>query len=227
MWWFYFQFLDWRFQSGLAIFILMAGLALSNVLAKRSVSRLTRALFVEDVAGARRELQFLQDRFRGARLDRIRRLEINVLVVEGRYKEALEALQALNIDVLEAPTAAYKTQVAWCQVNLGQAADGVEKAQSVLGDLEKLGPEFQSSGHLVIGVGLLFLGRPSEAVPHLQDARARSSSASRQSAANFYLGEAMRATGDVAAAREFYAGAAKSLPTGRYGVRASQHLQQA
>ena len=226
MWWFYFQFLDWRFQLGLLIFTLSAGLAFSAVLAKRSLSRFTQALFVEDVTIARREYRFLEDRFRRARSNQIRRLEINILIVEGRFQEALAALRAVHLEKPNATFAPHKVQMAWCQVNLGQAADGVEVARSVLGDLEKIGPEFLSSGHLVIGVGLLSLGRPADAVPHLQAARAHSSSASRQSAADFYLGEAIHATGDVRSALEYYALAVKALPTGRYGVKASQQLQQ-
>jgi hypothetical protein len=55
-------------------------------------------------------------------------------------------------------------QIAWCLAQLGEPAKALELAQSVLAQLESMGPQFTASGHLVIGASCLFLGMPGEAV---------------------------------------------------------------
>lgn len=44
-----------------------------------------------------------------------------------------------------------RNQIAWCLAQQGEPAKALELTQSVLSDLESMGPQFTASGHLVSG----------------------------------------------------------------------------
>lgn len=44
-----------------------------------------------------------------------------------------------------------RNQISWCLAQLGEPAKALELTQSVLSDLESMGPQFTASGHLVLG----------------------------------------------------------------------------
>ena len=100
----------------------------------------------------------------------------------------------------------------------------LELAQSVLGQLESMGPQFSASGHLAIGTSYLLLGKPAEAVSHLEQAN-NTTFASTTSAASFYMGECYSALGDSQKARLAYQQAHKTSPRGKFGIKALEHFQ--
>jgi tetratricopeptide (TPR) repeat protein len=115
-------------------------------------------------------------------------------------------------------------QISWCLAQLGEPAKARELAQSVLAQLESMGPQFAASGHLVIGTSYLFLGKHGEAVGHLELAN-NTTFAPTKSVASFYLGACYSALGDSQRAQLAYQRAHEALPKGKFGMRALEHLQ--
>src|SRR5260370_1976160 len=116
-------------------------------------------------------------------------------------------------------------QIAWCLAQLGQPAKALELAQSVLAQLESMGPQFTARGYLVIGTSFLFLGKPQEAISHLERAN-NTTFASTKSVASFYLAECYPALGDTQKARLAYHQAHEASPNGKFGTRALEHAQR-
>ncbi len=215
----------WELLS--AFLITVAGIAFANLLARRSLQQFRKALSIEDIPTARREHANLVDFWRRRGRETIKAYRINILLLEERYQEALNELQALDAKKLGKKGApVIENQVAWCKAHLGEPAKAIDVSQSVLPQLESMGPAYGSSAHLVLGAANLLLNRPSEAVPHLEKAYTTSTDApTRKATAAFYLGEALSALGMVSDARKAYQQAHEALPNGRFGMRASERLK--
>jgi len=215
----------WALFSGLSVII--GGILLVNLLARRSLLRFRRALSIEDIPTASRELADLTDfwRLRGRAV--MEGYQASILLVEERYTEARNGLRALEAKKLSKRNAAViQNQIAWCTLHLDEPTKAIEIAQSVLPQLESLGPAYGSSGHLVLGAANFLLGRHTEAVSHLEKAYAGSTdSPSRKSTAAFYLGGSLSALCKHNDAREAFQHAYEALPSGRYGIRASERLK--
>ena len=155
----------------------------------------------------------------------IKTYEINLLVLEGRYRDALDELQALDMTKIGKKGAPVITnQIAWCLAQLGEPTKALELAQSVLTQLESMGPQFTASGHLAIGTSCLLSGKPAEAVTHLEQAN-NTTFASTKSAASFYLGRVLHRPGNSPKARLAYQQAHEASPRGKFGIRALEHFQ--
>jgi tetratricopeptide (TPR) repeat protein len=213
----------WEFWT--LLLAVAIGIAFANLTVRRAMSRYRDAIAREDLQAARREYEGLRDFWRRRGSETIKTYGTNLLILEGRYREALDQLQALDMKKIGKKGAPMITnQVAWCLAQLGEPARALELAQSVLPQLEGLGPQFTASGHLVIGTSYLFLGKPGEAVSHLEQTN-NSNFASTKSVAWFYLGECYSALGDSQKARLAYQQAHEALPEGKFGIRALEHLQ--
>lgn len=213
----------WEFWTLLGAVVI--GIGIANLIARRAISRFRAAVAREDVQVAQREYEGLKDFWRRRGSETIKTYGINILILEGRYRDALDQLQALDMKRTGkkgAPVVA--NQIAWCLVQLGEPAKALELTQSVLTQLERMGPPFAASGHLVIGTSSLLLGKPKEAVSHLEQAN-NTSFASTKSAASFYLGECYSSLGDSQKARLAYQQAYEASPGGKFGIAALEHLQ--
>jgi tetratricopeptide (TPR) repeat protein len=219
--------LDSKWQLLSFVFTVAIGLAIANFLIRRPIRRFREAVAHEDISTARKELAVMSGfrRFRGAEVDEA--YAVNILILEGRYQEALIALQAIEVKRLKNSSAPVLTsQIAWCTAQIGEPAKAIELCQSVLPQMESLGPEYSSSIHLVLGAANHLLGNNSEAVPHLEVAIAGANGfPSRKSTAEFYLGESFSALGKTTEARKAYQDAYDALPNGQYGKRASERLK--
>ena len=215
----------WELLS--AFFVTIIGIALANILARRSLRRFRTALSIEDIPTARRELNGLVDFWRRRGRETIKAYGINILLLEERYQEALNELEALDPKKLGKKGApVIQNQIAWCKTQLGEPARGIEISQAALPQLESMGPAYFSSAHLVLGAANFLLSRPSEAVPHLEKAFTTSTDApTRKATAAFYLGEAFSALGKREDAREAYQHAQEALPNGKSGMRAAERLK--
>jgi tetratricopeptide (TPR) repeat protein len=201
------------------------GIAFANLITRRAMSRYRAAVAREDLQAARREYETLRDFWRRRGSETIKTYGINLLVLEGRYRDALDQLQALDMKKIGKKGAPVVTnQIAWCLAQLGEPAKALELAQSVLSQLESMGPQFTASGHLAIGTSCLLLGKPAEAVSHLERAN-KTTFASTNSAASFYLGECYSSLGDSQKARLAYEQAHGASPSGKFGIRALEHFQ--
>jgi tetratricopeptide (TPR) repeat protein len=215
----------WELLS--AFLVTIVGIVLANLLARRSLRQFRKALSIEDIPAARREHANLVDFWRRRGRETIKAYRINILLLEERYQEALNELQALDAKKIGKKGApVVENQVAWCKIHLGEPAKAIEITQSLLPQLESMGPDYGSSAHLVLGAANLLLNKPSEAVPHLEKAYTSSMDApTRKATAAFYLGEAFSALGKSEDAREAYQHAYEALPNGRFGMRASERLK--
>src|SRR5713226_8652849 len=201
------------------------GIALANLIVRRTMSRYRAAVAREDLQAAEREYETLRDFWRRRGSETIKTYGINLLILEGRYREALDRFQALDMKRIGKKGAPVVTnQIAWCLAQLGEPAKALELAQSVMAQMEGIGPQFTASGHLVIGTSCLFLGKPGEAVSHLEQAN-NTTFASTKSAASFYLGECYSALGDSQKARLAYQQAHEASPKGKFGIRALEQFQ--
>jgi len=216
-----------KWELGSAFLVTIVGIAVANFLARRSLQQYRKALSIEDIPAARREHANLVDFWRHRGRETIKAYGINILLIEERYQEALDELQALNAKKLgKKGVPVIENQVAWCRAYLGEPAKAIEISHSVLPQLETMGPDYGSSAHLVLGVANLLLNRSSEAVPHLEKANTMSTDApTRKARAAFYLGEALSALGKSADARKAYQEAHEALPSGRFGMRAFERLK--
>jgi tetratricopeptide (TPR) repeat protein len=215
----------WQLLS--AFFVTIIGIALTNILARRSLRRFRTALSIEDIPTARQELNGLAQVWGHRGQETIKAYGINILLLEERYQEALNELEALDAKKLGKKGApVIQNQIAWCNTRLGDPARGIEISKAVLPQLECMGLDYCSSAHLVLGVANFLLNRPSEAVPHLEKAYTGSIDApSRKATAAFYLGEALSALGKHEEARRAYQHAHEALPNGRFGMRAFERLK--
>jgi tetratricopeptide (TPR) repeat protein len=216
---------NWELQSGFLVIVI--GLIVSNILFRRSLRRFRSALAIEDIPAARREHADLADLCRRRGREMIKAYHINILLLEEQYQDALNELRALNLSKLVKNAApVVQNQIAWCQMHLGDPEKALQIAQSVLPQLEKMGTDYGLSGHDVVGTAKLFLGKPSEAVPHLEKVCVGSAHLpAMKASAAFYLGEAFSALGEPDEAREAYQHAHDVLPNSRYGMRASERLK--
>jgi tetratricopeptide (TPR) repeat protein len=204
---------------------MVIGIVSANLIVRRAMSRYGAAMAREDLQAARREYETLKDFWRRRGRETIKTYGINIVILEGRYRDAFDQLQALDMKRIGKKGApAVTIQIAWCLAQLGEPAKALELAQSVLAQLESMGPQFTGSGHLVIGTSCLFLGKHEEAVSHLEQAN-NTTFASRKSVASFYLGECYTALGDSQKARLAYEQAHEPLPKGKFGMRALEHFQ--
>ena len=204
---------------------LVIGIASANLIVRRAASRFRAAVAREDLQAARGDYETLRDFWRRRGSETIKAYGINLLLLEGRYRDALDQLQALDMKRIGKKGAPVITnQIAWCLAQLGEPAKALELAQSVLAQLESMGPQFTASGHLVIGTSFLFLGKPEEAVSHLEQVN-NTTFASTKSAASFYLGECYSTLGDSQKARLSYQQAHAASPKGKFGIRALEHAQ--
>jgi tetratricopeptide (TPR) repeat protein len=179
----------------------------------------------EDLPAAKRHYEMFRDFWRGRGSETVRSYGINLLILEGRYRDAIEQLQALDIKRIGQKGIPVRTnQIAWCLAQLGEPAKALELVQPALEQLEGMGPDYASSGHFVLGTAYCLQGKPDEAVPHLEKAKA-TNSPSRKSGALFYLGEAYAALGNAAEARLAYQHAHETLPNGKFGIRALDRIQ--
>ena len=200
------------------------GNAFANLIVRRAMSRYRAAVAREDLQAAQREYETFRDFWRRRGSETIKAYGINLLLLEGRHRDALDQLQALDVKKIGKKGApVISNQIAWCLAQLGEPAKALELAQSVLAQLEGMGPQFTASGHLVIGASCLFLGMPGEAVSHLEQAN-NTTFASTKSAASFYLGECYSALGDSQKARLAYQQAHEASPKGKFGIRAAGTL---
>lgn len=214
----------WQFLSLLLVIII--GILLANVFSRRSLQRFQRALAVEDFAAAQREHKNLVDFWRRRGQERIKSCGISILLAEGRYQEALNALQLLDRKKLgRRGVPVIENQIAWCETQIGEPTKAIQIAQTVLPRLESIGPAYSASAHLVLGAANLAGGDATQAVSHLEKAYATSTdSPARRATAAFYLGEALSAMGKTAEARSAYQRAHEALPNGKFGVRALERL---
>jgi tetratricopeptide (TPR) repeat protein len=215
----------WQLLSG---FLTVAiGLAVGNFLIRRPMRLFRNAVAHEDISAARRELAAMTGfwRSRGA-AEVVKAYAVNILIMEDRYQEALTALQTIEVTRVRksfAPVVA--SQIAWCTAQIGEPAKAIELCQSLLPEMESLGPEYSSSAHLILGTANHLLGNNSEAMLHLERAISNANECpSRKSTAEFYLGESYSALGKIAEARRAYQDSHDALPSGRYGNRASERL---
>ncbi len=215
----------WEFWS--ALLVTAIGIAIANILARSSLQQFKKALSIEDIPTARREHANLIGFWRRRGRETIKAYGINILLLEERYQEALNELQALDAKKLgKKGVPVIENQIAWCKAHLGEPAKARDISESVLSQLETMGPDYFSSAHLVLGTANFLLGRPSEAVPHLEQAYTISTDApTRRATAAFYLGEALSALGKLGDAREAYQHAHGALPNGRFGTRALERLR--
>jgi tetratricopeptide (TPR) repeat protein len=218
------NFLDgWEFWTLLLAVVI--GIAFANLMVRRAMSRYRAAVAREDVQAAQREYESLRDFWRRRGSETVKTYGINVLILEGRYREALDQLQALDMKRIGKKNAPVITnQIAWCLAQLGEPAKALGLTQSVLPDLERMGPQFTVSAHLVLGTSCLFLGKPGDAVSHLEQVNTTKFS-STKSAAAFYLGECYSALGDSQNARLAYKQARDASPNGKFGIMALERLK--
>lgn len=214
----------WQFLS--LLFVIIIGILVANVLSRKSLQRFQKALSVEDLPTAQLEHKNLADFWRRRGQETIKTYGISILVTEGRYEEALNALQLLDRKKLGPKgVPVVENQIAWCETQLGKPAEAIQIAQTSLPQLESMGPAYSSSAHLVLGAANLAVGNAPQAVAHLEKAYATSTdSPARKTTAAFYLGEALSAIGKTAEARAAYQHAHEALPGGKFGVRALERL---
>src|SRR5258708_2444112 len=84
----------WELLS--AFFVTIIGIALANILARRSLRRFRTALSIEDIPTARRELNGLVDFWRRRGRETIKAYGINILLLQDRYQQALTKLTPLH-----------------------------------------------------------------------------------------------------------------------------------
>lgn len=203
----------------------VVGIVLNNLIVRRTASQYRAAVALGDLSTAQRKYETLKDFWRRRGSETIKTYGINLLVLEGRYREALDQLQALDMKKMGKKAVPVITgQIAWCLAQLGEPSRALELAQSVQAELEILGPQYSGSGHLVIGTSYCLLAKPGEAVSHLELAN-NTDFASRKSVASFYLGECYSALGDFQKARLAYQQAHEAWPNGKFGITALEHLQ--
>lgn len=216
----------WQLLSG--ALTVAIGIAIARFLIRRPIQQFREAVGHEDIPAARRELAAMTGFWRSRGAEVVKIYAINILILEDRYQEALIALQSIELKRLKKKSfaPALACQIAWCTAQIGEPAKAVEICQSVLPQMEGLGPEYSSSAHLVLGAANHMLGNNSEAVTHLDLAVAGANgSLSRKSTAQFYLGESYSALGKTVKAREAYQDAYDTLPNGRHGKRVSERLK--
>src|SRR5258708_12857580 len=133
----------WELLS--ASFVTIIGIALANILARRSLRRFRTALSIEDIPTARRELNGLVDFWRRRGRETIKAYGINILLLEERYQEALNELEALEPKKLGKKGApVIQNQIAWCKTQLGEPARGIEISQAALPHLQSISPAYFS-----------------------------------------------------------------------------------
>jgi tetratricopeptide (TPR) repeat protein len=200
-------------------------LTIANLFVRIPLKQFRKAVALEDIPAARRELAILVDLYRLRGREMMKTYGISILLVEERYQEALIELKALDMKRLgKKGVPVLTSQIAWCNAHLGEPANAVELVQSVLPQMECMGSEYSSSAHLVLGTADFLLGRPTEAVPHLEKACA-TESPSRRATAAFYLGESYSALGKTGEASQAYQHSHEALPKGRSGTRALERLK--
>lgn len=213
----------WEFWT--LLLAVAIGSVVANLIVRRSMSRYRDAVSREDLQAAQREYKMLVDFWRWRGRETIKAYGINILVLEGRYRDALDQLQALDMKRIgKKGPPVITNQIAWCLAQLGEPAKALDLVQSVLPQLESMGPEYASSAHLVLGTSFFLLGKPEEAARHLEKAKA-TTSASRISTVSFYLGESYTKLGNSREAQLAYQEACEALPNGRFGLRSMEHLQ--
>jgi tetratricopeptide (TPR) repeat protein len=217
----------WKWELLSALLVIVIGVGASNILARRSLRLFRSALAIADIPTARREHANLADFWRRRGRETIKAFRINIMLLEEQYEDALKELQELDRRKLpKNAIPVIENQTAWCQMNLGKPDKGMQIAQSVLPQLESLGPDYGSSGHLVLGTANFLLSKPYEAMLHLEKTYLCSAHlpAMRATAA-FYLGECFSALGKLEEARKAYRDAELALPNSKFAARASERLK--
>lgn len=213
-------------ELGTLLLAVATGFVLSQKIIRGPLRRLKAALAREDISAARQEHKLLADFWRSRGHETIKAYGINILILEERHKDALEQLQALDMKRIGKKGAPVITsQIAWCMAQLGEPAKALELMRPVLPQLLPMGQDFSCHAHLVLGVCEFLIGRPSEALPHLEQAYT-STIMSRTATAAYYLGECHSALRNTAAARLDFQHAHRRLPNGRFGIRAMERLRQ-
>ena len=213
----------WEFWTFLLA--VMTGIVATQLLARRALWRYQAALGREDLPTAKRQYEMLRDFWGRRGGDAVKSYGINLLILEGRYRDALEQLQALDTKRLgKNGSRIIEVNIAGCLVQLGEPAKALEMVEPALPELEAMGPDAACSGHLVVGSAYVLHGKPEKAISHLVRAKS-TNSPFRKSAALFYLGEAYAALGKSDEARLAYQEAHGVLPNGRYGTRALERIR--
>jgi tetratricopeptide (TPR) repeat protein len=205
----------------------LVAIGIANFVARRPFGRFRKALSVEDVTAARRELAILTDLWRARGGEVMKGYGIGILVLEGRYEDAINGLQALDLNKLgKKHSSVIIGQIAWCTAQLGNPAMAIEVITPVLPQLEYMGSQYSSGANLVFGTANFMLGKPDIAVSHLEKAYASAAdSPSRKATAAFYLGEAYSSLGKPEEAKRAYSNAREVLPNGKFGKRALERLK--
>jgi tetratricopeptide (TPR) repeat protein len=214
----------WEFWTLLLAIVI--GIGVANLLARRTVSLYRTAVAREDLPVAKRQYQMMQNFWKRRGSETIKTYGINLLILEGNYREAIEKLQKLDTKRIGKKWApVVTTQIAWCLAQLGEPAKALELVHPLEHQLETMGPDSGCYGHLVLGVAHFLLGDSNEAVRHLEKANS-TTSPSRKSTVLFYLGESYTALGNAGGARLAYQHAHEALPTGRFGITAMERSKQ-
>lgn len=79
-----------------AFLVVLLGLAVANLMARRSLSRLRNALSVGNIQTAKKEHANLADFWRRRGRETMKAYGVNILLLEERYQEALKELEALD-----------------------------------------------------------------------------------------------------------------------------------
>ena len=209
-----------------ALLAVLLGLFLVNLVVRKYLNQFRAALAREDLPTARRMLQGLSDFYKWRGREVIKTYQINILLLEARFQEALDGLHALDMQKLgEKGSPVAKSQIAWCTAQLGDPAKAADIIRSVLPQMERMGPDYSASAQLVLGVSDFLLGKAAEAAPQLEKVYASArGQASRKATAAFYLGESYSALNQPAEARRAYQNAIDALPNGRAGIRALERI---
>jgi tetratricopeptide (TPR) repeat protein len=211
----------WEFWTLLLAIVI--GIGAANLLARRALSRYRAAVAREDIQAAKREYEMLRDFWKRRGSEIVKSYGINLLILEGHYRGALEQLEALKIGKKWAPV--LTAQVAWCLAQLGEPMKALDLVQPALQRLEGMGPDYACYGHLVLGAAYSLVAKPDDALRHLEKANS-TTSPSRKSTLLFYMGECYAALGNAGEARLAYQRAGEALPNGRFGIRAMERIQQ-
>ena len=196
------------------------GLGVANLITRRAVSQYRSAVAREDLQAAKRQYETLRDFWRRRGSETVKSYGINLLILEGHYRDALEQLRVLDVGRIGTKGHPVITaQIGWCLAQMGEPGEALELVQPVLQQLESMGPDYASNGNLVLGVCYFLLGKAGEALRYFEKAKS-TTSPSRKSTVFFYLGETYTALGDTRAASLAYQRAHEALPSGRFGAKA-------
>ena len=153
--------------------------------------------------------------------------EANFLGFEERYDDALNTLDRINLDQLDAKLKPYLlNNRAWYMAQRGQADEAVEVAKAAVELAESSKSRIAPSCSGTLGTALYVANRPAEALPLLLKAFEGHSGQPRLRATNaYYLGLTYVAMNQLSTARSWYERAVSEAPKSRYGVLAAAALR--